>query len=131
MIYRPRLKVYKNYNGSNWFNPETMTAISYGWWVYLKEINGKLVFNDYRYSVTTSKHQAQLRNLIGKVDHVIHAPYGLQDLGSSIEYYNYQIKTLTEAIEKPRSHKRKNEERMVDIKLIEKDIETVKELMAS
>ena len=131
MQYRPRLKVYKNYNGSNWFDPETETAISYGWWIYLKRINGKLVFNDYRYSVTTAKHQRDLRSIIGNVDHIIHAPNGLQNLGSAIDHYEYQIKELYKAMAKPRSHNRKNIERREEIERLEKDIETVRELMAS
>lgn len=64
MRYFKRLKIYKDYSGNNTFNPETLDAHSYGWWRYLAKVDGKLVFNNYRYSVTTGKHQSNLSHLL-------------------------------------------------------------------
>ena len=40
---------------------DKMEAYSYGWWGFLKKIEGKLVFNNHFYSVTTRKHQFEVR----------------------------------------------------------------------
>jgi hypothetical protein len=40
------------------------TAWSYGHWCYFRNVDGLNVFNAYRYSVTTSKHQHEMRSLL-------------------------------------------------------------------
>jgi len=57
-----RLNVYKNSTGTVQYNPETKQARSYAW-VFAAEINGKMVVNDYKWSVTTSCHQTTIRSL--------------------------------------------------------------------
>jgi len=48
--------------GSNFhFNLDKKIATSYGWWRFVGEINGQLVFNSYPYSKTTIKHQSKAR----------------------------------------------------------------------
>lgn len=64
MQYRPRLKIYKGSNNKNVFNPETFEATSYNWWVYVAKIKGVIVFNDYRYSVTTNQHQWEMKSFL-------------------------------------------------------------------
>jgi len=64
MKYRPRLKIYKGNNGKNTFNPDTFVAKSYDWWVYVRKINGQIIFNDYNYSVTTNQHQWSMKSLL-------------------------------------------------------------------
>lgn len=75
MRYYTRLQVYKAPNVI--FNPKTIEAYSYRWWKFVSEIEGKVVFNDYRYSVTTSIHQSKVRRILQelgiKVD--ISAPF--------------------------------------------------------
>lgn len=120
--------------GSNvWLSLPTMQATSYGWWTMLKRINGKLVFNSYRYSTSTTRHQSKvretLRNLGIKVDVEIEAPKGLQDLQSAVEFYERRIQALVVEIEKPRSQKAKNKERVKEIKRTQEKIKTVKALM--
>jgi len=82
--WRPRLKHYKNSTGTNTFNPETLEAWSYGWWCYLKKIEGSLVYNRARYSNTTSRHQRELRSLLQelniKIDLSVNHPTGLQGI---------------------------------------------------
>ena len=117
MKYYKRLKVYKANNV--YFNPETIEAESYGWWEFLKVIGGKVVFNDYRYSVTTTKHQSKVKGLLRgldiKVDLYVQAPEGLQSLQSAITYIDYQIEKLQAEIDKPRSHRAKNDKRETEI----------------
>ena len=62
MKYFKRLGLYKASNVT--FDPSTCTALSYDWWVFVKRIEGKVVFNGYRYSVSTAKHQRKVRTLL-------------------------------------------------------------------
>lgn len=132
MKYFKRLNLYKDYSGNNQYNPETETATSYGWWTYYKFIGNTPVFNCYSYSVTTSRHQRALRDLlrIDSRDAVlwIEAPQGLQDLNSSITYYTGLIEQLNDKIDRPRSHNKKNIERRQEIEEYELKINQVKEL---
>jgi hypothetical protein len=57
-----RSKIYKASNVI--FNPNTIEAFSYRWWKFVKVIDGLVVFNKYRYSVSTAKHQAKVRQLM-------------------------------------------------------------------
>jgi hypothetical protein len=95
MRWYPRLGVFKSSNGKNYFNPVTMTATSYGWWAFLKRINGKIVFNDYRYSNQTSGHQSQLRGVLHtlgiKIDGFVAAPSGLGRLDTAMEHESYVL----------------------------------------
>lgn len=55
----------QQFEGSNVsFNPSTMVAKSYGWWVFVAEINGKVIFNNSRYSPSTGKHQSKVRAMM-------------------------------------------------------------------
>ena len=47
-----RTPVYKASNVK--FNYETIEAFSYNWWQFVKVIGGKVIFNNYNYSNTTS-----------------------------------------------------------------------------
>lgn len=84
MKYMKRKKIYQSKNVT--FNPETLEAYSYNWWAFVKKIDGVLVFNNYRYSVTTSKHQSKVRSLLNKlninIDLEIPVLKGLQDYES-------------------------------------------------
>src|SRR5574338_865594 len=132
MRYYSRLKQYKNSSGTNVFNAVTQIATSYDWWIYLKRINGRLVFNNYTYSNTTAKHQSKMRQLLRQlgleIDLFIEAPNGLQDLNSAIQYYNYKIKKLDEAIDNPKSKNETNVERLKKIEHYMAKIETIKML---
>lgn len=56
--------MYTNSTGSLTFNPVTMEAHSYKWWKFVAIVEGKLVFNDFNYSVSTTKHQRSIRRLL-------------------------------------------------------------------
>lgn len=135
MKYFKRLGIYKNSTGSCKFNPSTREAFSYNWWQFLKVINGKLVFNKYSYSVTTSRHQSEVLRLLSqeniKIDLYICAPKGLQTrdgLQSAIDWYKIHISVLLEKIKKPKTHKKTNINRYRQIAFYELKIAEVEAL---
>jgi hypothetical protein len=89
--FKKKIGIYSSSTGNCTFNPMTIEAHSYRWWKFVSKIEGKLVFNDYRYSNTTSKHQWQVRKLLNelglKIDISIPLPQGIEDqcLESAIE----------------------------------------------
>jgi len=112
--------MYKASNVS--FNPTTLESYSYGYWLFTKVINGKLVFNSYNFSATTGAHQSKVRCLLIdlgiKIDIEIECPRGLHaaDMIQSIErQYESLISELQFSIDKPRSQKKKNIERQAQI----------------
>lgn len=114
MRYYPRLKLYKARNVT--LDPMSMRAYSYQWWRFVDRIDGLIIFNWYRYSNSTSGHQAkvsrQLREL-GVTSRIsIEAPEGLQNLGSAIAYYTARINSLKIAIARKGSRKATNAERL-------------------
>lgn len=62
--YKKRAGIYSNSTGTNTFDPKTCRAYSYDWWRYVDKIKGKVVFNNYSYSPTTSGHQSRTRSLL-------------------------------------------------------------------
>lgn len=66
MKYFKRLGVYKASNVH--FNPAAMVAVSYDWWHFVREIEGKVIFNDYSYSISTSKHQRKVEKLLEELN---------------------------------------------------------------
>ncbi len=130
MRYYSKLNVYKASNVL--FNPTDTTALSYGWWLFVKKIKGKTVFNNYNYSPTTIKHQYKTRRLLESlgipIDATIEAPQGLQAIESAIPYYESKIAELQAQIAKPRSQLAKNIERMNTIKTYETQIKLAKQL---
>jgi hypothetical protein len=104
MQWKPRKQRFEARSVS--FDPETQEAYSYGWWRFVERIGPYLVFNSYRYSVSTSKHQGLLywgygnerygllADLGLSVDLRIEAPRGLQDLDSAVSLYERRIADL-------------------------------------
>lgn len=64
MKYFERGNYYRNSTGTNHFDISLCEARSYGHWRYVKMENNQLVFNRYKYSVTTSKHQREMLSLL-------------------------------------------------------------------
>lgn len=130
MKYMKRSGIYKASNVT--FDPVNMQAHSYNWWLFVSKIKGKVVFNNYSYSPTTNGHQSKVRKVMSdlgiKIDHFVEAPKGLQALGVAIDSYNYKINTLVTEIQKPRSHKVKNEQRAALIKEYQAKIKLLNEL---
>lgn len=59
-----RAKIYQCSNYNCTFDPAKVEAHSYRWWRFAAVIEGLVVFNNYRYSVTTAKHQSKVRSLM-------------------------------------------------------------------
>lgn len=74
--------IYKASNVT--FNPNTLEAYSYDWWQFVKVIRGKVIFNSYRYSNTTARHQSKVRQVMVqlgiKIDLEVQVRGGLQDI---------------------------------------------------
>ena len=65
MKYMPRKKIWSGSNRKNTFNAETFEGRSYGHWLYvMKAKGGKVLFNWYRYSVTTTGHQYEMASFL-------------------------------------------------------------------
>ena len=62
MKYFKRLGLYKASNVT--FNPKTLSAHSYDWWQFVKQVDGKVIFNNYRYSQSTSGHQRKVARVL-------------------------------------------------------------------
>lgn len=91
MKYMKRAKIYQCSNYNCKFSAEKLEAWSYHWWSFVKVIEGKLVFNNYRYSNSTSKHQSKVRSLMFQLgieaDIALPIPEGLQTCSSLEELY--------------------------------------------
>ena len=64
MKYMKRAKIYQCSNYNCTFSPEKIEAYSYRWWKFVALVDGKVIFNNYRYSNSTSKHQSKVRRLL-------------------------------------------------------------------
>ncbi len=131
--FNKRAKIYSNSTGSNTFNPNTFEAHSYKWWLYVKKIGNKIIFNNYFYSSSTSKQQSEMRNLLSELGHseieYIEAPDGLDNLNGSIELYKNRIDELKKLISSPRTRKTTNEGRQHLINNYKNRIELVQSLI--
>jgi uncharacterized small protein (DUF1192 family) len=131
MNYYPRLNLYKAANVT--FDPSKVEAHSYRWWKFVAVIDGLVVFNSYRYSPTTARHQSKvanvMRNLGIRVDLDIECPRGLDNLESAIGLYQRRIEKLRADMAKKGTRKAKNVERAADIKANENRIVVVQALI--
>lgn len=124
MVYRKRAGIFKNSTGTVSFDPKAMEAYSYEWWLFVAKIKGKVVFNSYSYSPTTSGHQSAVRRLLEslgiKIDLEIQARQGLQDLESALSDYESELKDLQAKLASKRTKAEVNERRAVRVKEIVK-----------
>lgn len=131
MKYYPRLRVYKASKVA--FYPDHCEAYSYDWWLFVRKINGLVVFNSFHYSQATCGHQSKVRHLLARlgirIDLFIEAPDGLQNIHSAISYYASRIADLKAAINKKRSHKRCNLQRLDQIAFFTTKINEVNQLL--
>lgn len=82
MKHMKRANIYQASNYNVTFNPIKVEAYSYKWWKFVSIVDGLVIFNNYRYSNSTSKHQSKIRNLMQdlkiKIDLELPVPRGLQ-----------------------------------------------------
>ena len=133
MAYQPRKKLFKGTN--NYFDPVSMKAVSYGWWTYVTKIKGKVVFNDYNYSVTTSGHQNTMRYLLKqlgiKVDVWVNMAQSLTQFETHALRPVYQkLYQLEIEVNRKNSRKDKNKERQKTINTVKNHIKTLRKLGA-
>ena len=102
------------------FNHDTEEGYSYGWWQVSGWFGDMLLFNNYSYSISTNKHQGKILEKIGygREDVLyVEAPGGLQQGLEHVRSRHMDIiKGLEYLIAKPRTHKKKNEERREEIR---------------
>ena len=101
--FYPRLKIFKNSTGNVTFDPKKVEALSYNWWVFVKKIKGKVVFNDYRYSNTTSAHQYLVRTVLKDLGIKIDVEVSIAD-SLSEEGLNHAQKTILSSIAENQVH---------------------------
>jgi hypothetical protein len=133
--WRPRLGVFKGCNSKAIFYPETMQATSYGHWVFVKPIKGKLVFNWYTYSPTTTGHQYAVSRLLKelgiKVDVEVYMHESLDRFeGCALEPVYREICELEASLANPRVPERCKRSHKKRIKSLQKQIVTLKKLGA-
>lgn len=96
LMKRSGLYQASNYNVT--FNPETLEAYSYKWWRFVAKVDGKILFNEYRYSNSTSKHQSKVRALLEdlgiKIDVTLQLPRGIRHDQTLQELYIEAEETL-------------------------------------
>lgn len=119
MRWYSRLKVYKASNVS--FSPETLEARSYDWWVFVKRINGKVVFNWHSYSNSTRKHQYKVYDLLKqlgiKIDVTVDTRAslsGVESIKDSMILTMDNIARWEKELLNPRCHKQWRQERIKD-----------------
>ena len=82
MKHMKRANIYQASNYNVTFNPAKVEAYSYKWWKFVSIIDGLVIFNNYRYSNSTSKHQSKVMSLMQtlniKIDLELPVPRGLQ-----------------------------------------------------
>jgi len=122
--WRPRLGYYCNASKNAKLFPQghakpgktakidlkKIQATSYDWWVFVKNLKGKVVFNDYYYSSPTRYHQvgtkALLKKLGVKVDVHVSTRYSLSDLNPHVEDLFRSICQHEAKIARPRTQER-------------------------
>lgn len=117
MKLNKRSNIYKASNVT--FNAETHEATSYDWWIFVKRINGKLVFNDHSYSSSTCKHQYKVRSLLRdlglEIDIIVDARCGLQNSEwpkQALESIQSRIDEVNGQLVNPRRKKALDQERI-------------------
>lgn len=121
------VKSQKTYKASNVYlivdtADNRIVAYSYDWWKFVDIYNGKLIFNNHRYSSSTQRQQAKVQAVLDrlgiKIDHYVDSR---ESLGSdwkadAISRLRSQIIELREQVNAPRSHKVKNNarEKLID-----------------
>ena len=125
-----RPNIYKANNVT--FNPETLEAHSYGWWQFVCNHKGKVIFNNVNYSNSTIKHQYKVKNLLTDLGIKLgiflhHTKESLSDINkamrdeiSCLDNINLELLILTE---KKGTRKTKNIERLEDIEVNKLKIE--------
>ena len=132
--YKPRLGIFKLQRRSLvTFDPRIIEAVSYSHWVFVKVIKGKVVFNDYSYSNTTSRHQWAVKRLLSqlniKIDVTVNQRESLSN-GVMLNPLYHQISKLEIEASRKGARKITQKETPKLIKSVQKEIAALKKLGA-
>ena len=101
----------------------------------MARIGTYLVFNEYSYSNTTSKHQSEVRGLLGRlglvVDYSIQAPNGLQDLVGAEKHYLKLIESIQAKLNSPRTRASTNAARLVVLERLVGELKITRRLLSA
>jgi hypothetical protein len=136
------MKFYKTlnqYKASNvMFDVDTLKAFSYQHWCFVREVNGKLVFNNHAYSNTTQRHQQKVRRLLDSlgltIDLEVDSRPSLNSSDwqeASIKSLEYKIKEVQAQLENPKRHKRLDRERLDRIAELKSEMRVLVEFLES
>jgi len=113
-------------------NLNTLNAYSYNWWLFCTRFNGKVIFNNTTYSMSTCKHQNKAWRVLNYQSDLtlVNTRKSLSDLQGAL---NDEIKNtkagileLINTIRKPRTRKSTNQERRKKINAMIKHIYKVR-----
>lgn len=133
--WQVRNEQFKDCNGKCVFDPIGVRAYSYDHWKFVTVIKGRVVFNAYRYSVTTGTHQSHVRYLLEalgiKIDLEVNTRNDLDCFKSSAlpEMYSRLFELEIAAVRK-NSKDSTNAERRKDIARLKRDIALARKLGA-
>lgn len=133
--FKPRSKMFKGSNGKNTFNPETFQGHSYQWWMYVTKIKGVVVFNDYNYSMTTNKHQWEMKSFLKEQYGIETKDMVILDQAQSLDRgifldHHYNLLAVNEVRLKAAKRDSQKEELEAAIEHCKKMISTLKKLGA-
>lgn len=119
------------------FHLNTTKAYSYSWWLFVTKFKGKIIINNSSYSATTNKHQAKALQILDyKYDLTLRytrkSLENLEDaLKDELKGAKAEIDRINALRRKPRTHAKKNEERMREVIRLTEHCEKVDRYIAS
>ena len=130
------VKTQNKLKSSNFeFDLNSTTATSYDWWIFVTKENGKVIFNNYSYSVSTRKHQSKAWRILGyeadlTLQFTAKSLNSLREaLNEEIRLTNDEINNIFRQIAKKGSRKATNEKRMERIEKLNQHIRNVVEML--
>lgn len=135
MPFQSRNEIFKGSNGKNKFDPAVFEARSYDHWCYVKKIKGKVVFNWYKYSNTTTGHQYEMNRLLEELGIKV---YLKVNMGNSLSHFTTDalkpmyraMFELEIALKRPNSKPETNKARRASIASLKSDIRKARALGA-
>ena len=126
------IKKRQRYEASNLtYDPLRKHAVSYRWWDISRIVGGQLVINRYSYSISTIKHIRKVERKLKYPKDALYINVYASSLNSKevVDAFTNQIAMLYAEVNKPRSHKKKNEERLAQINYLEGQRDYYKHLL--
>lgn len=112
------------WQGSNvWFDSEKINGVSYNGWYFVRKMHGKVVFNEYRYSNTTSKHQYKVESLMNQLRIKIDIVIDVKESLTNIKLEEMSIKQLITESKRQKLERETYKRTQQKIKRIKKRLE--------